>query len=98
MLYTRFVIGDETLSRTSALSFSIARSFPRQPIRSLKDFLMGIEQSLRQVERRLWCGHNERSFSCAPTSKTDAGGSPDSSLLAHHHPDLPACHRRVRSV
>src|SRR5579863_4875536 len=60
--------------------------------------LSTIELSLRQVERCLWCGHNERSFSCDPTSTTDVGRSPDPSLLAHHHPHLPACHRRVRSV
>src|SRR5712691_345246 len=39
-----------------------------------------------------------KEFSCDPTSTTNAGGSPDSSLLIHHHPDLPACHRRVRSA
>src|SRR5579864_1062860 len=59
---------------------------------------MGIELSLPQVECRLWCGHYERSFRRDPTSTTDAGGSPDSSLLAHHYPDLPACPRRVRST
>src|SRR5580700_977464 len=60
--------------------------------------ISSIELSLRQDERGLWCGHSERSFSCDPTSTTDAGGSPDSSLLTHHHPDLPACHRRVCSA
>src|ERR1700680_4817002 len=39
-----------------------------------------------------------KEFSCDPTSTTDAGRSPDSSLLTHHHPHLPACHRRGRSV
>src|SRR6266478_3569652 len=39
-----------------------------------------------------------KEFSCDTTSTTDAGGSPDSSLLAHHYSDLPACHRRVRSA
>src|SRR5258708_4959263 len=44
----------------------------------------------------MWSRRKE--FSCDPTSTTDAGRSPDSSLLTHHHPDLPACHCRVRSA
>src|SRR5258708_1307730 len=44
----------------------------------------------------MWSQRKE--FSCDPTSTTDAGRSPDSSLLTHHHPDLPACHCRVRSA
>ena len=34
MLYTRFVIGEETLSSTSAFSFSHRAIFPTQSIRS----------------------------------------------------------------
>src|SRR3977135_581420 len=37
-----------------------------------------------------------KEFRCDPTSTTDAGGSPDPSLLTHHDSDLPARGHRVR--
>src|ERR1700694_1538074 len=36
-----------------------------------------------------------KEFRRDPTSTTDAGGSPDPTVFAHHHPDLSARHSRV---
>jgi hypothetical protein len=46
MLYTRFVIGEETLSSTIPSISATARSFPLQSVRSLKVLLMGINGQL----------------------------------------------------